>query len=136
MQRYNLIIVFNRDESKVLMCFRSKDPYKGKYNFVGGKIDEGENYLDSAYRELFEESGISKNDITIKPYIDYAWHPLDMELKVFVGTLKQEVELVDEIHKLYWMSIDEDFFDVKKFAGEGNIGHMMEIYKEVKSKIS
>jgi len=136
MQRYNLIIVFNKDESKVLMCFRSKDPYKGKYNFVGGKIDEGENYLDSAYRELFEESGISKNDITIKPYIDYAWHPLDMELKVFVGTLKQEVELVDEIHKLYWMSIDEDFFDVKKFAGEGNIGHMMEIYKEVKSKIS
>ena len=36
-----------------------KEPYKGMYNFVGGKVEEGETNDEAAYRELFEETGIS-----------------------------------------------------------------------------
>ena len=35
----NIIVVFNQNKSKVLMCKRKKAPFKGLYNFVGGKIE-------------------------------------------------------------------------------------------------
>lgn len=128
MKRFNLVMVFNPDKTKILMLHRSKNPYKGLYNLVGGKIDQDEDYLQSAYRELFEETGITKQDIHLIPFIDFKWHLLDMAMYVFIGKLNKEVNLVEEIHKLYWFDVTEDFFDMKRFAGEGNIGHMMEIY--------
>lgn len=126
---YNLVMVLNENETEVLMCYRSKDPYKGKYNLVGGKVDEGETLLDSAYRELEEETGITKDDIILKPFIDYTWHPAKMEMSVFIGRLNKDVELQEEVHELHWMPLTEDFFDGMKFAGEGNIGHMIKIYR-------
>ena len=109
MEKYNLIFVLNKSEDKILMCFRSKDPYKGKYNLVGGKKELNETYIESAYRELFEETGIKNSDISLEPFIDYSWHHFDTEMKVFIGTLSKEVELVDEIHELYWIDINENF---------------------------
>ncbi len=64
MQGYNCIMVYSNDRSRLLFCKRKKDPYKGLYNLVGGKIEPGEE--------------------------------------------------------------GEDFFDLDRFAGEGNIGHMAE----------
>jgi len=128
-------MVLNKEETKVLMCLRSKNPYKGLYNLVGGKIDEGEDDLDSAYRELFEETGIDQTSIKLLPFIDFTWHTVNMEMKVFIGRINKEVKLIEEIHRLYWLSIDENFFDMTKFAGEGNIGHMIEIYKQQKNDL-
>ena len=129
---YNLVLVLNKEEDRVLMCYRSKDPYKGLYNLLGGKIENDESYLDSAYRELFEESGIAREDIFLKPLMDFIWHPINMEMKVFYGLVDKDVTLVDEVHKLHWVDITEDFFDYNKYAGEGNIGHMMKLYFEWK----
>ncbi|MFA7076008.1 MAG: NUDIX hydrolase [Candidatus Izemoplasmatales bacterium] len=130
MKLFNLILVLNHSEDKVLMCYRSKNPYIGKYNLVGGKIEQDEEYLDSAYRELFEETGIKSSDILLKPFIDFHWHPINMKMMVFIGKLDKEVLLVEEVHRLLWMSIEENFFDTDRFAGEGNIGHMIDIYKQ------
>ena len=128
MQKYNLIMVLNKEKTDLLMCFRTKDPYKGLYNLPGGKIDAGENHVESAYRELFEETGITKEDINLIKYIDYIWHPVNMSMDVTFGVLSEDVELVEELHPLHWISLEENFFDMTKFAGEGNIGHMVEIY--------
>ena len=49
-----------------------------------------------------------------------------------VGKLNKDVKLIEEINKLYWMDKKENFSNLDKFAGEGNIGHMVqqvEIYK-------
>jgi 8-oxo-dGTP diphosphatase len=129
MRLFNLILVLDKNEEKVLMCHRAKNPYIGKFNLVGGKVENGEDYLASAYRELFEETGITKNDIKLSMFMDFVWHPIDMKMIVFIGKLKEDVELVEEIHKLHWIDIKENFYDTQKFAGEGNIGHMIEIYK-------
>ncbi len=129
MIKYNLIMVLNQEKTKILMCHRSKKPYMGLYNLPGGKIEENESHLESAYRELLEETNISKHDITLIPFIDFKWHTFDMSMDVFIGRLKKEVTLVEEAHKLYWIDIYENFFDLTKYAGEGNIGHMIEIYK-------
>ncbi|MDY0317305.1 MAG: NUDIX domain-containing protein [Candidatus Izemoplasmatales bacterium] len=135
MKLYNLILVLNKDESKVLMCHRSKNPYIGKYNLVGGKIEKDEDYIQSAYRELFEETGITDKQIKLSTFMDFVWHPIDMKMIVFIGKLKENVSLVEEAHKLYWIDINENFYDTDKFAGEGNIGHMIEIYKLHRNKI-
>lgn len=49
MQKYNAIVVFNKQEDKMLMCKRRKNPYKGLLNFVGGKREQNESGLDAAY---------------------------------------------------------------------------------------
>lgn len=135
MKLFNLIMVLNQTEDKVLMCHRSKNPYKGLYNLVGGKIEENEDYLKSAYRELCEETGIKSKDIELIPFMDFIWHPIKMRMMVFIGKLNFEVSLVEEAHKLKWVDLSENFFDTKKFAGEGNIGHMLHIYKLHRDKI-
>ena len=37
MRGYNVIVVYNENADKILMCKRKKDPYKGLANFVGEK---------------------------------------------------------------------------------------------------
>ncbi|QMS84604.1 NUDIX hydrolase [Candidatus Xianfuyuplasma coldseepsis] len=135
MRRYNLIMVLDPSEQHILMCHRQSDPYKGKYNLVGGKIDDGEVIINSAYRELFEETGITRDEITLYPYLDFLWHPIKMSMNVFIGRLKHSVTLVEEVHPLTWVSINENFFDSDLYAGEGNIGHMVQIYHEIRGEI-
>jgi 8-oxo-dGTP diphosphatase len=49
---------------------------------------------------------------------------------VYAGMLLHEVALIEEKNKLFWLDLNEDFFDFRRFAGEGNIGHMVEILKQ------
>lgn len=133
MKKLNVIIVYSNNEEKILMCHRKKEPYKGLYNLVGGKIEENEDYLDAAYRELNEETGITSEDIKLVHVMDFSYQINGIELQVYAGKLNKEVEVVDEVNKLYWFDSNEDFFDTSRFAGEGNIGHMVEqikLYKE------
>ena len=51
MRKLNLIVVFNTDLEKVLFCIRVKEPYKGLYNFVGGKIEDDETNDEAAYNK-------------------------------------------------------------------------------------
>jgi len=54
-------MIYSIDSKELLFCKRTKDPYKGLYNFVGGKIEEMEDGFWAAYRELEEETGITKS---------------------------------------------------------------------------
>ena len=126
MQEYNCILVYNRNRSKILFCKRLNDPYEGMYNLVGGKIEPGEDGFHAAYRELFEETGISREDITLYHMMDFTYYNQECVVEVYVGVLTGDVELRPEKHPLHWISAKEDFFDLEKYAGEGNIGHMVE----------
>ena len=132
MKKLNVILVYNKEENKILMCKRKKEPYKGKFNLVGGKVEQGEDKLHAAYRELKEETGITENDIKLTNIMNFQYIMQNMELEVYVGKLDKEIKLVEEVNKLYWIDKNENFFDIEKFAGEGNIGHMIQqagIYK-------
>ena len=133
MKKLNVILVYNKDENEILMCKREKEPYKGKFNLVGGKVEKGEDELHAAYRELYEETGISGDDIVLTHIMNFQYIMQDMELEVYAGKLNKDIELIEEVNKLYWINKNENFFDLEKYAGEGNIGHMLqqvEIYKD------
>ena len=125
MKKLNVIIVYEKQKKNVLMCKREKEPYKGMFNLVGGKVEESEDELCAAYRELEEETAITKDDIRLVNVMNFEYKILDMELELYAGKLNKDVKVVEEVNKLYWLNKDENFFDLEKFAGEGNIGHMM-----------
>ena len=78
MKKLNLIVVFNANMTKGLFCIRSKEPYKGLYNFVCGKVEAGETNEEAAYRELFEETGISNKDIELDYFMDLNYFKYDL----------------------------------------------------------
>lgn len=129
MQGYNLIAVYNETLDRLLMCRRKKDPYKGLSNFVGGKIENGEDGMHAAYRELWEETSITKEEIILTHLMDFTYCIDDCYVEVYVGRLNKAVEVTGDENELYWSGTDFDFFDMTKYAGEGNIGHIMEHIK-------
>lgn len=129
MKKYNLIVVFNKNLDKSLFCIREKEPYKGLYNFVGGKVEKGESNDEAAYRELFEETGISCKDITLDHFMDLNYFKYNNNLQVYYGIINHDVNLVEEKNKLEWVNINKELLDNEKFAGNYNIPH---IIKQIK----
>lgn len=126
MQGYNCIMVYSKEQTKLLFLKRLKNPYQGLYNLVGGKIEPGEDGFEAAYRELEEETGITPDQIALHHMMDFTYYNQDCYVEIYAGVLNCEVHLRQEIHPLCWMTMEEDFFDREKYAGEGNIGHMVE----------
>lgn len=129
MKKYNVIVVFDKNMQNTLMCKRAKEPYLGMYNLVGGKIEKENDGLNEAYRELFEETNIRKDDINLMHFMNIEYKTLNKLLEVYYGTLNKEVKLIEEVNKLEWVLIDDDFFNMNKYAGEGIIGHIIEEIK-------
>ena len=125
MRIFNLIVVFNEDLTKTLFCIRAKEPYRGLYNFVGGKVEDNETNDEAAYRELFEETGISNKDIELDHFMDLNYFKYENNLQVYYGILKHEVTLVEEKNKLEWVTINDELLDNSKFAGNYNIPHII-----------
>ena len=126
MKKMNVIVVFDKDLKQTLMCKRTKEPYMGMYNLVGGKIEKENDGLNEAYRELVEETNITKDDIELTHFMNLTYVKWDKELEVYYGVLNKDVELIEEVNKLEWVDINENFFDMTRYAGEGNIGHIIE----------
>ena len=129
MKKMNVIVVFDKDLKQTLMCKRTKEPYMGMYNLVGGKIEKENDGLNEAYRELVEETNITKDDIELIHFMNLNYVKWDKELEVYYGVLNKDVELIEEVNKLEWVDINENFFDMTRYAGEGNIGHIIEEIK-------
>lgn len=129
MRKFNLIVVFNEDLTKTLFCIRKKEPYKGLYNFVGGKVERNESNDYAAYRELYEETGISTKDIKLDHFMDLNYFKYENNLQVYYGILKHEVTLVEEKNKLELVTINDELLDNSRFAGNYNIPH---IIKQIK----
>lgn len=126
-KKYNCIVVFNKKKNAALFCKRQNDPYKGLYNFVGGKVEQGEESVKAAYRELQEETGITRQQICLYRLMDIRYYYQDFDLELFVGRLDTDISLQEEKNPLFWIPLSEDFTDKDLFAGEQNIAHIMNV---------
>ena len=129
MKKYNIIVIFNKELKKTLMCKKTKEPYKGMFNLVGGKIEKENDGLNEAYRELFEETGICNNDISLIHFMNIEYITFNKMIEIYYGILNKDVHLIEEVNKLEWIDMNDNFFDMQKYAGEGNIGHIIEEIK-------
>ena len=113
---YNCIVVFDKNKEKLLFCKRAKNPYKGLLNFVGGKVEPEENSEHAAYRELFEETGISKRDIKLHRLMDMTYYQKQFVLEMYVGILEYDVPLTEEVNSLEWINITDNFAHIVEVA--------------------
>ena len=80
---------------------------------------------EAAYRELFEETGISKNDIQLDHFMNLNYFKYENNLQVYYGILKHDVNLVEEKNKLEWVELNEELLNNNKFGGNYNIPHII-----------
>ena len=133
--RYNVIVLFSAEGDRVLLCRRRKAPYQGKLNFVGGKIEAGEDSLSAAYRELWEETAATREAVTLTHIMDLAYSLEGVVLEAYAGTLCQVVPVSGTENELLWVGLNEDFSDTARFAGCGNIYHMLCYLREYGEQI-
>lgn len=67
MTKLNVILVYNKEEDKILMCKREKEPYKGKFNLVGGKVEQNEDGLHAGH--MLQQAEKYKNKLEDKELI-------------------------------------------------------------------
>jgi 8-oxo-dGTP diphosphatase len=63
------VYVVSRDHTQVLLMLRNKwdeDVHFGKYLSLGGHVDDGEDILTCARREVREESGLTVTDLVLR----------------------------------------------------------------------
>ena len=136
---YNLLLVFNSEMDKILMCKQSKPPYQGLLNLVGGEVKLEEDRLDAAYRELEEETNISRNYIHLTYLMDMTYYQDNCVLEIFAGRLKKDVPVSGTENPLVWIPIRElKIFD-DWLAGDGNVEHItgytLKLVKEKKLEL-
>jgi 8-oxo-dGTP diphosphatase len=140
--------VFLYHEDEYLFMHRTGDVSvdKNRLNGIGGKLEEGENYLDAAIRETFEETGykVSVENIIFSGLIKlHGGYPDDWVMcffkikvdskeiphgnKVREGNLlwlhKDDVlnsnyELVDDIHHVWENIVNDKVFFASTEVGE------------------
>lgn len=124
MQPMVLTIVFAENMLSVLMCEHKK---LGANNFIGGKINEGETAMTASYRELYEETGITPEDVELREVRhEITTSPVLGEWDLFVtcGVLKHSVTLREEKNKLFWADVfDHDIF--LEAYGNGNCANYL-----------
>lgn len=109
----------------VLMCENQK---LGANNFISGKIDDGETMLAASYRELYEETGITLDDVELRLVRhEITTSPLLGEWEIYVtcGVLKHPVELREERNKLFWADVYEDDIFLNAY-GNGNCANYLQ----------
>lgn len=75
-------------EEQVFICKRPSDKHQGgKWEFPGGKVDDGETAIDALHRELLEEVGI--NVIKASPLITIAHDYGDKRVSLEVFTVSE-----------------------------------------------
>lgn len=52
-----------------------------------------------------------------------------------MGQLNKKVTVSGDENELVWTELDQNFFDTTKYAGEGNIGHIMLHVKRHKKEL-
>ena len=115
MRQCSLVFVFN-SKNQILLAMKKRGFGEGKWNGPGGKVEPGETIVESASRELFEETGIEiasdKMEARGVLHFHFADKSLwDKDVSIFVshgytGTFTETEEMKPE-----WFDIDKIPFD-------------------------
>lgn len=108
MYRYTLGFIQRKDE--VLLINRHKNPWKGCWNGLGGKVEPDEDIKSSIIREIFEETGINVHPSSVEDKGILTWNSFDAMgngLHVFI------IKVPDEFVYLTPKQTEEGLLDWK-----------------------
>ncbi|MFT4414302.1 NUDIX hydrolase [Fredinandcohnia humi] len=142
MKQYVVGLVFDKEMEQVLLLKRSKMPYQGLYNGVGGKVEDGEEPSQAMYRELQEETGLQLAQMHTAKYITSLQYPSGIQLVVYYFVLREKgfpLPIGNEIDegRLEWVSItNQNLLDASNpyLAGDGNISYFIHFARTLQKK--
>lgn len=106
-----LVLRKTKMQEEMLLIKRLNDPFKDHWALPGGFIDMDEDLIDSAYRELKEETHITHIDLVqLKSYGKPGRDPRGRTISiVFAGFLesRQEAQAGDDAKETSWFPINE-----------------------------
>lgn len=123
----NMVMIQDKTTGKVLVQDRVKS-WKG-ISFPGGHVDDGESFVDSAVREVKEETGLDiknlkscgvihwSNNKTFDRYIVFLYKTTD-----YTGTILDETEE----GKVFWLSPEE----IKNYPQSNDFGKYLPMFFE------
>lgn len=101
-------------DGQVLLVRRANPPDQGRWAFPGGKIEMGERIEDAAARELFEETGVTAEPLTVFDAVDVFDHDADGLLRrhyilvaVLCRWLSGEPVAGDDASQTRWVPLAE-----------------------------
>jgi 8-oxo-dGTP diphosphatase len=110
--------MFNENETDVLLIEKKRPVWqKGKFNGIGGKVEEGENSFEAMKREFREETGIeqsywryivtmSGNDWSVDVFTCKSgdiWDYKSMEEEAVILASLDELDKINVVSNLYWL---------------------------------
>lgn len=84
-------LCFVRKGDNYLMINRNKPPFMGMWNVLGGHLEENETVSECAIREIYEESGIKVDNVTL--FSISTWNYDDDEIYVYLSTLPDDFDV-------------------------------------------
>ena len=96
-------------DNKFLLIKENKEICKGKWNIPAGTVEEGENVIETAKREIFEETGCKVEINGILEIVNKQMENTDIIGFFFETTLIDENIKIDgnEIIDIKWFSYEE-----------------------------
>lgn len=134
MTRYVVGFIFSKDKNQVLLIRKDRPHWQvGKFNGVGGKVEEKETIIEAMKRECFEESGLTLDNWLCKGTIvgkDYLvsifitetsldnlllaqnYVKKDEPCKVFNLDELDQIQTISQLKWLIPMVLDKDLLDI------------------------
>ena len=96
--------------TQILLIERGRDPYSGSWALPGGFVEMNETLVESAYRELAEETHITELELQqFKTYGNPGRDPRGRTISVvYIGVLRslQQAKAGDDAAKAQWFHLD------------------------------
>lgn len=96
-------------DGKYLLVQENKEKCRGEWNIPAGGVDDGENVVDAAKREVFEETGCKVEITGVLEIVNKNLENMDVLTFVFDTELIEENIKIDgkEISNVDWFSYEE-----------------------------
>lgn len=138
-KKYTVVILLNQDGSKVLLQVKDHTLFAGMLNGVGGKIEDGEQPVNGALREIFEETSIQPGGLSRFEWLGTLTLPEQCddrnpdkypELWFFGGIVKDETLAVKPdgaTEEIGWYMLDPDSLPITSLqtAGDNNLEYFI-----------
>lgn len=117
-----LCFIFYEDEVLLLKAGNSK-AWAGRYDPVGGHIEKGEDVVESAEREIFEETGLTVTDTRLRAVI-HSTNFFGKNIMLFVTTSTAGTKDVTANHEgeLVWVKLSE----IENYPVFADVGPILE----------